>query len=177
MMAGEGGGYNRPSPGHGAVIPFTNIFQGIDTQGGLKVTNNPLVIPLDFVNIKDDFYGHDPLGANPGEVTILHDGLYKISAMLTVVTVSASQGSRGNPQLHIELNIQGGGWVEQPDAMGGYIRENSTQSLSCSITGIGFFQFQAGDKLRLTTYDSVPNEPDEETVAFSQRLLIEFVRP
>lgn len=158
-------------------MPFTNIFQGIDTLGGIKVTTQPQVIPFDFVNLKDSFYEHNALGPTPGEVEILQAGLYKISAMLTVVTIDASEGNRGSPKLHIDISQGGGPFIQQPDNMGGYIRENAAGQLSSSITGIGFFQFAAGDKLRLTVLDSVAVPPNEETVPYSQRLLIEFVRP
>lgn len=150
------------------------LLQLIDTVGGLKLTNVAQVIEFDYEDIKDDYYGYD-FGAAPGEIELLQSGLYKISVMITVASVDASQGARGNPQLHIDIDT-GAGWVQQPDAMGGYIRENAAQSLSTSITGIGYFFFNAGDKFRITTYDSVPNEPNEETVPFSQRLLVEYVR-
>lgn len=151
------------------------ILELIDPVGGIQILNMPIPIPFTFEYIKDDYYGHD-IAVNPEEITLLKSGFYRISAMITIATVSASKGSRGNPQLHIDISQGGGPWVQQPDAMGGYIRENSTQSLSTSITGIGIFQFNAGDRFRITCYDSVPNEPDEETVPFSQRLLVEFVR-
>ncbi len=153
--------------------PLVKMFQGIDTTGDLAVTNSLQVIPLDSVSIKDDHYGHSTT-VNPGEVTILEAGWYKISAMMTVSTRSATGGVRGNPQLHIQIDT-GSGFVTQPDEMGGYIRENDTDRLSCSITGIGFFYFEGGDKMRLVVHDSVADEPDEATEPYSQRLLIEYI--
>ena len=153
--------------------PLVKLLELIDTTGGLTVTNSPQTIPFDYEYIKDDYYSHST-SVNPGEVTILEDGLYKISAMITVAAVSTSGGARGNPQLHVEIDT-GSGFVEQPDKMGGYVRENSTETLSCSITGIGLFGFSANDKVRITVYDSVTTEPDEETVPYSQRLIIEYI--
>lgn len=156
-------------------MPFTNIFQGVDTIGGLALSSQPQVIPFDYVNIKDNFYRHNVF-ENPGEVEILQGGLYKVSAMITAQSVSLGGGRYGNPRLHIEID-QGGGFVQQPDNMGGYLLESNNVNIATSITGIGYFQFNAGDKIRLTVLDSADNPPDEETVPYSQRLLIEFVRP
>ncbi len=152
---------------------LSKILQLVDTTGGMTITNVLQTVPFDFESMKDDYYAHST-SVNPGEVEILQTGLYKISAMLCIHTVSNTKGIRGNPHLHIEIDT-GGGWVTQPDHMGGYIREDGVRNLSCSITGIGFFPFTAGDKLRLGCEDSVMNEPDEETVPYSSRLLIEYV--
>jgi len=152
---------------------LSKLFQGVDTQGGLTITNVSQVIELDYESIKDDHYAHSTT-VNPGEVTILEEGWYKISAMMTVASQSDTGGIRGNPELHIEID-SGSGWVEQPDQMGGYVRENSTEALSTSITGVGLFYFNENDKLRLTVYDTVTDEPDEATLAYSQRLVIEYI--
>ena len=153
--------------------PLVKLFQGVDTQGGLTVTNVAQVIPMDFESIKDDYYVHSTT-VNPGEVTIQQVGWYKISAMMTVGCVSSSGGTRGNPVLNIEVDT-GSGFQAQPDKMGGYIREDSSNELSTSITGIGLFFFNGGDKLRLTVRDTALSEPDEETLPYSQRLIIEYI--
>ena len=152
---------------------LSKIFQGIDVTGNMQITNTAQVIPLTFETIKDDYYAHSTT-VNPGEIEILAGGWYKITATLCVATFGSEGGTRGNPQLHIDIDT-GSGFVQQPDNLGGYIRENSTDSLSCTITGTGVFEFNVGDKFRLTVVDSVINEPDEQTVPYSSRCLIEFI--
>jgi len=153
---------------------LNKLFEGIDTVGGLTVTTTAQPIPLDLEVIKDeDFYTHDTV-TNNSEVTFVYDGWYKISALTTVACVSAAGGQRGNPQMHLEIDT-GGGFIEQPDQTGGYIRENATETLSTSLSGTGVFFFNAGDKMRITIMDSVPSPPDEETVAYSSRLVIEYM--
>ena len=151
---------------------LSKIFQGIDTTGGMTITNVAQVIELDHESIKDDYYTHSTT-VNPGEVTILQTGWYKITAMMTVASVSSSGGMRGNPVLNIQVD-SGSGFVAQPDKMGGYVREDTSNELSTSVTGVGYFYFTANDKIRLTVHDTVTNEPDEETIAYSQRLIIEY---
>lgn len=153
--------------------PLVKMFQGIDTVGLLQVTNASKVIQFNYESIKDDYYVHSTT-IDPGEVTIQADGWYKITASITVRTFGSGGGTRGNPQMHIEID-SGLGFVQQPDNMGGYVREDSANSLSTSITGVGVFQFSSGDKIRITVKDSVISEPDEETVPYSQRLLLEYI--
>ena len=153
---------------------YSKLLQLIDTVGGLVVTNVSQPIDWDLEDIKDSFYIHSTT-VNPSEVTIAEAGLYKLSVMITIEVIDATGGIRGNPQLHIDIDT-GGGWVQQPDNMGGYSRENTAGQLSCSITGIGYFFFNAGDKIRVTTVDTVPLEPNEQTAAYSQRLLMEYER-
>ena len=152
---------------------LVKMFQGIDVTGNMTVTTSSKVIPFTYESIKDDYFAHSTT-VNPGEIEILHDGWYRVSALLTVHTVSASAGTRGNPRLHIEVDT-GSGFVEQPDNMGGYIREDGTNKLACSITGVGVFYFDSGDKFRITVKDSVPTPPDEETVPYSSRCLVEYI--
>jgi|GEM_PF-4401896 len=165
------GGLTMETPSSGGNI--SKLFQGVDTEGGLTVTNVAQAIPLNYESIKDDYYVHSTT-VNPGEVEIQEDGWYKITAMMTVGCQSASGGIRGNPVLNIQIDT-GSGFVAQPDKMGGYVREDTSNELSTSITGVGLFQFSEGDKIRLTVYDTVPTEPDEETLAYTQRLLIEYI--
>lgn len=157
----------------GILGVVSNIFQGVDTVGGMKLTNENQTVELNYEDIKESFYGHST-AVNPGEVTILKTGRYRITAMITIGCVGDSGGIRGNPVMQIELDT-GSGFVTQPDNMGGYIRENSTENLSTSITGIGVFDFSEGDKLRIVTHDTVAAEPDEETLPYSNRLLIEYI--
>ena len=153
--------------------PLVKLFQAIDTVGGLTVTNVAQPIDLNFESIKDDYYSHSTL-VNPSEITILEEGWYRVVASTTVASVSSSGGIRGNPQLHIDIDT-GSGFVQQPDNMGGYIREDSSASLSTSITGVGLLHFNANDKMRITVVDSVAIEPDEETVAYSSRVVLEYI--
>lgn len=151
----------------------SKLFQGIDSVGLMKITNVAQPIPLDYVSIKDDYYSHSAI-VNPAEVTILNEGWYKVDAMITVATVSTVDGIRGNPVMHIEID-SGSGFVQQPDATGGYIRENADGLLSTSLTGVGFFYFSANDVIRITILDTIPIQPDEETVAFSSRLVLAYI--
>jgi hypothetical protein len=160
-------GVQGPSIGN-----LSKIFQGIDTTGDMVVDNTDKTIEFDFEAIKDDYYSHSTT-VNPGEVTILQAGLYKVTASVTVSTRSLNAGIRGNPILHVWVD-SGSGFVKQPDNMGGYIREDGAERLSASITGVGFFEFNANDKIKITVTDSVTNEPDEATEPYSSRLIIEF---
>jgi len=153
--------------------PLVKMFQGVDVTGNMQVTNTAQVIPLTFETIKDDYYAHSTT-VNPGEIEILEDGWYRIVATLCVATFGSAGGIRGNPQLHIDIDT-GSGFVQQPDNLGGYIREDGSESLSCTITGVGVFYFNAGDKFRLTVVDSVASEPDEQTVPNSSRCLVEYI--
>jgi len=153
--------------------PLVKMFQGVDVTGNMQVTNTAQVIPLTFETIKDDYYAHSTT-VNPGEIEILEEGWYRIVATLCVATFGSDGGTRGNPQLHIDIDT-GSGFVQQPDNLGGYIREDGSESLSCTITGIGIFYFEEGDKFRLTVVDSVTNEPDEQTVPYSSRCLVEYI--
>ncbi len=153
--------------------PLVKMFQGIDTSGGMAVTNVAQTVQMDYESIKDSYYSHSTT-VNPGEVTILNAGWYKISAMVTIQVTDALAGVRGAPTLGIEIDT-GSGFVLQPDKMSSYTRENAAGLLSAAITGIGFFQFNANDKLRLVVYDQVPSEPNEETVAYSSRILLEYI--
>jgi hypothetical protein len=153
--------------------PINQILQLIDSVGGLVLTNVAQVIPFNVESIKDSYYTHSTT-VNPGEVTINQDGLYKISSLMTIGSIDDTGGIRGNPRMNIQIDT-GSGFVAQLDTMGGYVRENDTEELSCSVTGIGYFQFSAGDKLRITTYDTVATEPNEDTQPYSQRLLIEYI--
>jgi hypothetical protein len=151
---------------------LSKMFQGIDTTGGMKVTNVAKVIEFDYVSLKDSYYSHSTT-VNAGEIEFLNSGWFKFTAITTIETLDASQGARGNPRLHIQLD-SGSGWVTQPDNMGGYIRENAAGKLSCSITGVGIFYMEVGWKIRITVLDSVASEPNEATVPYSSRLLIEY---
>lgn len=156
----------------GSGGPLVKLFQGIDTTGGMTVDNTNKVIPLDSETIKDSYYSHSTT-VNPGEIEILAEGWYRVVALTTIACASTSGGARGNPQLHIDIDT-GSGWVQQPDTMGGYIRE-SEASLAASMTLVCFIHFSANDKVRITVTDSVGGEPDEETVAHSSRVLLEFI--
>ncbi len=164
------GGLTMEDPAGGSI---SKLFQGVDTAGGLTVSGTAQVIPLNYETIKDDYFTHST-SVNPGEVEINEDGWYKVSAMMTVASVDGTGGIRGNPELHIEID-SGSGWVEQPDQMGGYVREDTTIPLSTSVTGVGLFEFSDGDKIRLTVYDTAATPPNEETRANSQRLILEYI--
>lgn len=151
---------------------LSKLFQGIDSTG-FKVTNVAQVIPFDTVSIKDDYYVHST-STNPGEITIQNAGWYRLSVMVTIRSDSSSGGTRGNPVLNMEIDT-GSGFVAQQDLMGGYIRENASQELSTSITGVGLFQFSASDKIRFTVKDTVATEPDESTKPYTGRCVIEFI--
>ena len=153
--------------------PLVKIYQGIDVAGHLQLTNVGQVIPFTYDSHKDGYYEHSTT-INPGEITILQDGLYKLSVMTTIETFGSGGGTRGNPILKMELDT-GTGWQVQPDQMGGYVREDGSNSLSCSITGIGFFDFLVGNKIRFCVLDTVSSEPDERTVPYSSRVLIEYI--
>ena len=158
-----------------AIQPVRNIFEGIDSTGGVTVTNVRQGIDLDFEMEKDSFYTHSTT-VNPDEVTINKTGKYRMSAMITVETVSSAAGNRGNPIMELQKDT-GSGWVTQPDKTEGYIREDATKTLGTSLSGTGVFDLNSGDKIRITIYDSVTNEPDEQTVAYSSRLLLEYIGP
>ncbi len=154
-----------------SIGSLSKIFQGIDATGDIFLTPDATAIPWNYVTLKDDYYSHST-SVNPEEVTILQDGLYKLSAQITVSSRGTTGGQRGNPHLIFDIYTDGT-WVTQPDSLGGYIRENAAP-LATSLTGIGIFQFYANQKIRVAVYDSVLVHPDEATNAFSGRIIVEY---
>lgn len=153
--------------------PLSKIFQGYDNTGGMTVTNVAQPISLDVEGIKDDYFTHSTT-VNPAEVTVLHTGLYRISARANIGAVDSTGGIRGNPLLEVEID-SGGGFTSISELSGGYIREDSDRLSTMLVIGPTYLSLSSGDKIRMVVYDTVGNEPNESTQAGGSALSVEFV--
>lgn len=148
-----------------------NIFYAYDGAGGTAVTQTASTLNIDTTVVNDSAY------TLAGDVvTFNQDGLYKVTARLTVGAVDQSGTQRSSVRLQGQKAIGGGAFSNISGAQcQDYMREQSSptnSSASCSIT---FFEsFATNDRLQFLhqAFDSTTSA----TISEGSAVTIEFVR-
>ena len=155
---------------------FQTVFYGYDTTGGLAVNNTQQAIDLDTEVVKDSIYTHSTV-TNPSEVTLTEAGLYRIIAETSIETIDALAGTRGAPELRVQVNT-GGGFNDIAGAVSvGYVRENGAGLLASALSVNILLQASANDIVQMVVQDLITTEPNEQTIDDASRMIIEYLRP
>jgi len=153
-------------------LHLANVLSAYDSTGNDDVDGTQSVLNIDTSRVVDSAYS---LAADV--VTINQDGLYKITAILTVDSFDTSGTQRSNIELKAQLDPTGGAatFSDIPGALCmDYMREQNLgiSSASCTISLID--TFSNGDRIQLTHL--MTGTSTGQTLPEASSLTIELIR-
>lgn len=145
---------------------MANVYCGHNGSTTLTINNTQQVVPINTDVVIDFSYTR-----SANTITILHSGLYKITAQCSVEIINTAGGARGKPRLSLQRN-----GVEIPGAVCLAGLEETSSIDACNLNIFFIDGLVPSNEIRMTIQDLASSEPNEQVPSGSARLLIERIR-